>query len=242
MFCPNCQAEYRPGFTRCADCEVDLVESLDQAPAKEKSEGGDFPMPVLLWSGVDRATLEQLREALDNVDIAYNDETLEARLLYASMRHPLELWVKREDLEAAKQAVAALFAPGEEDLEASAAGATTQPGVALGSAPSDSNDPDDAFDGAYATDSSQGDVGEEDDNPFEDPPLVQVWTGKQPDMARILKDCLREHGLRSEVIHEEAGKLGLWVREKHENRAKQIVREVVEAAPPQDPDQPEESE
>jgi hypothetical protein len=242
LFCPNCQAEYRPGFTRCADCNVDLVESLDQAPAKEQSEGGNFPMPVLLWSGVDRATLEQLRETLDNVDIAYNDETLEARLLYASMRNPLELWVKRQDLEAAKQAVASLFAPGEEDLENVAVGAAAQGDKALATAPSDPNDPDDDFDGAYATDSSQGDVEEEEENPFEDPPLAQVWSGKQPDMARILKDCLREHGLRSEVIHEEAGKLGLWVREKNENRAKQIVREVVEAAPPEDPDRPEESE
>ncbi|SRR5260370_972618 len=28
MFCPNCRAEYRPGFARCSDCEVDLVEDL----------------------------------------------------------------------------------------------------------------------------------------------------------------------------------------------------------------------
>jgi hypothetical protein len=25
MFCPECRAEYRPGFTRCSDCDVDLV-------------------------------------------------------------------------------------------------------------------------------------------------------------------------------------------------------------------------
>jgi len=25
MFCPVCRAEYRPGFTRCSDCEVGLV-------------------------------------------------------------------------------------------------------------------------------------------------------------------------------------------------------------------------
>src|SRR6266436_5137232 len=28
MFCPECRAEYRPGFTRCADCNVDLVREL----------------------------------------------------------------------------------------------------------------------------------------------------------------------------------------------------------------------
>jgi len=31
MFCPNCRVEYRPGFTRCADCELDLVEVLPPA-------------------------------------------------------------------------------------------------------------------------------------------------------------------------------------------------------------------
>jgi hypothetical protein len=28
MFCPECRAEYRPGFTRCADCEVELVHEI----------------------------------------------------------------------------------------------------------------------------------------------------------------------------------------------------------------------
>jgi hypothetical protein len=28
MFCPECRAEYRPGFIRCADCDVDLAQEL----------------------------------------------------------------------------------------------------------------------------------------------------------------------------------------------------------------------
>lgn len=28
MFCPECRAEFRPGFTRCADCDVPLVDRL----------------------------------------------------------------------------------------------------------------------------------------------------------------------------------------------------------------------
>ena len=27
-FCPKCNCEYRPGFMRCNDCDVDLVETL----------------------------------------------------------------------------------------------------------------------------------------------------------------------------------------------------------------------
>jgi len=28
MICPVCKAEYRQGFTRCADCDVDLVYTI----------------------------------------------------------------------------------------------------------------------------------------------------------------------------------------------------------------------
>lgn len=34
MICPNCHAEYRDGFTTCADCEVALVEDLESAAAQ----------------------------------------------------------------------------------------------------------------------------------------------------------------------------------------------------------------
>ena len=31
MFCPGCQDEFRPGFTRCERCRMDLVEDLSTA-------------------------------------------------------------------------------------------------------------------------------------------------------------------------------------------------------------------
>lgn len=35
-YCPECRSEYRPGFTRCADCDVELVDRLPAAPSPEK--------------------------------------------------------------------------------------------------------------------------------------------------------------------------------------------------------------
>lgn len=34
MFCPVCKAEYRRGFTRCSDCDVDLVRELPKRPGE----------------------------------------------------------------------------------------------------------------------------------------------------------------------------------------------------------------
>jgi hypothetical protein len=39
LFCPNCHAEFRPGFTRCSDCDVALVESLDGVTLEMEEEG-----------------------------------------------------------------------------------------------------------------------------------------------------------------------------------------------------------
>jgi hypothetical protein len=41
MFCPKCKAEYREGFYRCADCEIDLVPELppeEEQPLEHPAE------------------------------------------------------------------------------------------------------------------------------------------------------------------------------------------------------------
>jgi hypothetical protein len=55
MFCPQCKAEYRQGFTRCADCDVELVESYVEAVrhpiAKKVAVGEEYGSR--LWHGRD---------------------------------------------------------------------------------------------------------------------------------------------------------------------------------------------
>jgi len=72
MFCPVCRDEYRPGFTRCATCEVTLVETLDAAAPAGK------PAPILTEVAAEEATanfcgfltLDEARQARDKVKAA----------------------------------------------------------------------------------------------------------------------------------------------------------------------------
>lgn len=41
-WCPKCKSEYREGFTRCIDCETDLVESLSDIGKQEKDAEKDY--------------------------------------------------------------------------------------------------------------------------------------------------------------------------------------------------------
>ena len=68
MFCPVCRDEYRPGFTRCATCDVALVEA-PEAAAPQKSA------PILTEVAVEEATanfcgfltLDEARQARDKL-------------------------------------------------------------------------------------------------------------------------------------------------------------------------------
>jgi hypothetical protein len=68
MFCPVCHDEYRPGFTRCATCDVDLVEAVGALPAAK-------PAAVLSEVAAEEAVvnfcgflhLEEARTARDKV-------------------------------------------------------------------------------------------------------------------------------------------------------------------------------
>ena len=67
---------------------------------------------------------------------------------------------------------------------------------------------------------------------LEDDPAATVWTGDSEPLADNLVACLREVGIASRKLSE-AGHWSLLVRPEKELRAKEIVREVVEASPPE---------
>jgi hypothetical protein len=80
VFCPSCRSEFRPGFTRCGRCEVDLVAQL--GPARETTAPPTAPVTLAEYCGFldldeARATREQLREASIACDIVIRDAPTE---------------------------------------------------------------------------------------------------------------------------------------------------------------------
>jgi hypothetical protein len=50
MFCPKCRAEYRPGFSQCSDCELELIAELPPKPPDPVVDPTEFPSKeFLLW-------------------------------------------------------------------------------------------------------------------------------------------------------------------------------------------------
>lgn len=60
MFCPQCETEYREGFTRCADCDVALVPELGGAASL---------VPLTMERSPD--LVAALAEGLENARVPY---------------------------------------------------------------------------------------------------------------------------------------------------------------------------
>src|SRR5260370_10942481 len=77
MICPQCRAEYRPGFTVCADSEVPRAPQYDagaalEAPAPPAEPGDPNEDPFCaFWKGDDRRLHAELTSILDAADIPH---------------------------------------------------------------------------------------------------------------------------------------------------------------------------
>ncbi|MRR15324.1 MAG: hypothetical protein EG826_02580 [Deltaproteobacteria bacterium] len=67
MFCPKCGAEYREGFTHCADCSVDLVS--DEPKANE--DHLQYVAMVEVFSTYNPGDIASIKSILDGEDIHY---------------------------------------------------------------------------------------------------------------------------------------------------------------------------
>lgn len=121
MFCPNCKDEFRAGFTRCANCDVELVHELSaedpvHARAKvAKAAAVTMPLPVKVADYCGFFSLDEARDARDQLRARRIASDIVIREpLGASLDDPLqeEFWL-RVDAERYHDAHAILGDPAE---------------------------------------------------------------------------------------------------------------------------------
>ena len=69
MYCPECQAEFREGFTECSDCHVPLLAG---APPQEPADAFDPNMDlVVVLETTDRVQMAMAKGLLENAGIPF---------------------------------------------------------------------------------------------------------------------------------------------------------------------------
>jgi hypothetical protein len=104
VICPSCRAEYRPGFTHCADCGVELVDSLppEAHSFERRSIGGELVEVYRAWGGPQAELVRSLLEA-NGIECALEGEG--KNRVYNLTVGPMaevRIMVEVEDVEAAE--------------------------------------------------------------------------------------------------------------------------------------------
>ena len=95
MFCPKCRAEYREGFTECADCKVPLVSELspESEPAYVEYEE--------VLSTFNTGDIAIIRSILDSENVTYYFKGKYHQLM-RPLAEPARLMVRKDQVQKAK--------------------------------------------------------------------------------------------------------------------------------------------
>jgi len=104
MYCPNCKAEYKPGFYECADCGVPLVYDLPpERPLTPEEERAASLVEV--FSTYSQADVLLIKAFLNGEGIIYN---FQGELFSGSgvFITPATLYVAKADLDRVREMLA----------------------------------------------------------------------------------------------------------------------------------------
>jgi hypothetical protein len=238
MFCPNCKAEYRDGFTRCSSCDRNLVSSLALVESSESPDKqSPSERPVVLWSGQDPVTFSVILSALTEAQIPYKE--WQNRDLTASLSRPLALgyygishWevrVRACDLQAASAAVQEAMRP--------VGFLTEKPNVPV---------EDDAVTGKHVAGVETDNFGDEGESSASGLPFssdgdvlksrldaqirtpVEVWSGQDVSQAQVFRGSLLENQISCWALTASLGAARLLVSPDDAARAREIIREILD--------------
>ncbi|MCX7708842.1 MAG: DUF2007 domain-containing protein [Clostridia bacterium] len=102
-WCPNCHAEYREGFKKCNDCEVELVDE----PNIEEEESIELDTEAFLTSVSDNINADMIEAKLNDNGIPvlkkYKESGGYLNIYMGATSYGVELYVPSRLLEKAKE-------------------------------------------------------------------------------------------------------------------------------------------
>jgi hypothetical protein len=231
MICPQCKAEYRPGFTRCADCDVDLVWELPKEAMQlrgNSAPGDPNEDPFCsFWKGEDPRVHAELCSVLDEAGIPHNTVFRRDHLFNLRNYPAYEVGVPFSLFERAENAVKEAYGTdevgdvGTGDLKGLLADRTA-PGGRL---------PETMTPPPEEDISGPPSAGEGTDW-FPEDATVRVWSTENGEPGDFLVAALHENGIRCR-LDKEGTREELFVLPDDEAPAREIVKEVVEGKPPE---------
>jgi hypothetical protein len=101
VFCSRCKSEYRDGITRCPDCNLPLVGSLNTAERPDQPSG-----PAIVWRGNDPIEFGRALAALKDHEIQSYQITEHDNLPYLTAIQPrYGIFVRRDDVSRAEKVI-----------------------------------------------------------------------------------------------------------------------------------------
>jgi hypothetical protein len=258
LYCPQCGTEYREGYSSCSDCHVLLTRehppsdnrktSLDDRP--EPGDPNKDPFTDF-WRGEDPRIHAELCSLLDEAEIPHITIRREDHLFNLTRQPQLQIAVPFSTMEKAESAVAEAFGqPLELPLSSEGAVVSDEPlsgwrkflrdGFERGLLPAIlakmreplQNKTENETETETEAQSQRDATVQEPDEWYLEDATTEVWSGKEQELAEMICASLIEN-----EIHSRNDELkGTWlvlVQPKDEVRAREIIREIVEATPPE---------
>jgi hypothetical protein len=207
MFCPECKAEYRSGFTRCSDCEVDLVEHLPELLPESH--------PIALPD----ASLESALTTEDRAECVCVCEQFKAAGVPFKVIQRKHQFFKGVDEHFEIRVPADFRNKAKEIIEKGRFDFTDSP-------------EDQRVMGLPAEDCPT--VEHDHWNPSWHPEeaTVEVWSENTEERAWMIEASLRENHVHARTDVSGNGSRRILVMPEDEDRAREIVREVRDGSPP----------
>jgi len=223
MFCPQCHVEYRPGFTRCTDCDVDLVYELPAETHHKKNPSDEDPQIIqdgedvrIVWEGDSESDcVDVCRELLEGGIVYRVNQSAAGRDLKMHVDFKYQIAVRSMEYENARKALGysedkegTMWT--EEEVESGIAELAAQDDVPVEEVHGDWNPK-----GWFPEDAAQ-----------------EVWTSDPHGGETIVETSLKENRISYRIEQRGAEPRRVFVMPEDEARAREIVREIVEGEPP----------